>query len=79
MRGIASYSTEMNYKCEFNRGNGWASVGRAGFEGVCQVVIDEDWSALRFRRVEKVKKMKRDPARSLTSKGTAPSARRNLK
>jgi hypothetical protein len=30
-----------------------------GFEPVRQIAIDEDWSALRFRRVEKIKSMVR--------------------
>jgi len=38
------------YRCEFNRDTGWASLTRAGFESVRMVAIDEDWSALRFRR-----------------------------
>ena len=44
--------TSKKYQCEFNRDTGWAALGAAGFEGVRMVAIDEDWSALRFRRVE---------------------------
>lgn len=40
------------YKCEFNRDTGWNTIRGAGFDTVRQVAIDEDWSALRFRRVE---------------------------
>ena len=40
------------YRCEFNRDTGWAAVRASGFESVRQVAIDEDWSALRFRRTE---------------------------
>jgi hypothetical protein len=40
------------YRCEFNRDTGWAALNQAGFQPVRQVAIDEDWSALRFRRVE---------------------------
>jgi hypothetical protein len=40
------------YRCEFNRDHGWQSLLDAGFDSVRQVAIDEDWSALRFRRVE---------------------------
>ena len=40
------------YKCEFNRDTGWSAMRSAGFDTVRQVSIDEDWSALRFRRVE---------------------------
>ena len=42
-------------KCDFNRDTGWSSLGEVGFRPVRQVAIDEDWSALRFRRVEFVK------------------------
>ena len=48
--------TSKRYQCEFNRDTGWDSVRAAGFDTVRQVAIDEDWSALRFRRVEYIKK-----------------------
>jgi hypothetical protein len=51
--------TSKKYACEFNRDNGWESLGKAGFEPVRMVAIDEDWSALRFRRVAFIKKMTR--------------------
>ena len=54
------------YKCDFNRDTGWSPLGTVGFEGVRQVAIDEDWSALRFRRVEYIKRMTRDPKRRMT-------------
>jgi hypothetical protein len=47
--------TSKKYQCEFNRDNGWAAVSAQGFETVRQVAIDEDWSALRFRRNEFVR------------------------
>jgi hypothetical protein len=40
------------YACEFNRDSGWDVLRGSGFDSVRQVSIDEDWSALRFRRVE---------------------------
>ncbi|MET2011682.1 hypothetical protein ABXJ56_09045 [Microbacterium chocolatum] len=43
-------ATSKNYVCEFNRDTGWHSMGVAGFEPVRQVALDDDWSALRFRR-----------------------------
>jgi hypothetical protein len=46
--------TSKRYVCEFNRDTGWQVIRDAGFESVRQVAIDEDWSALRFRRVEYV-------------------------
>jgi hypothetical protein len=61
--------TSKKYKCEFNRDTGWAVFGSLGFEGVRQVAIDEDWSALRFRRVEHIKTMIRDKSRAMTRQG----------
>jgi hypothetical protein len=43
------------YTCEFNRDSGWKVIRSLGFDSVRQVAIDEDWSALRFRRVEYIK------------------------
>ncbi len=59
------------HQCEFNRDTGWDSFGAAGFEPVRQVAIDEDWSALRFRRVEFIKAMTRSFA--MTTEGKAKS------
>ena len=47
--------TSKRFECEFNRDNGWNSMRSVGFDTVRQVAIDEDWSALRFRRVEFIK------------------------
>ena len=59
------------YRCDFNRDTGWQVLGNLGFEGVRQVAIDDDWSALRFRRVEFVRTMSRDTTRAMTSQGKA--------
>jgi hypothetical protein len=61
--------TSRNYTCEFNRDTGWSALGALGFEGVRQVAIDADWSALRFRRVAFIKRMVRDKSRALTAEG----------
>ena len=47
--------TSKKYKCDFNRDTGWDRLRAAGFDTVRQVAIDEDWTALRFRRVEYIK------------------------
>lgn len=47
--------TSKRYTCDFNRDTGWAALKAAGFETVRAVAIDEDWSALRFRRTQYVK------------------------
>ncbi len=52
------------YTCDFNRDTGWEALGRLGFEPVRMIAIDEDWSALRFRRVAYIKTMTRSKALS---------------
>lgn len=69
--------TSRRHRCEFNRDTGWAALGAAGFEGVRQVAVDEDWSALRFRRAEFIRTMTRDAARAATAVGRAKVARRD--
>ncbi len=57
------------YKSELNRDRSWGVLGELGFEPVRQISIDEDWTALRFRRAEFIRTMRRDPARMLSSEG----------
>ncbi len=64
------------YKCEFNRDTGWAVVGEQGLEPVRQVAIDEDWSALRFRRVQFIKSMIRDSQWAMTPEGKAKAGKK---
>ncbi len=61
--------TSKRYRCEFNRDSGWHVMGAGGFEGVRQVAIDDDWSALRFRRAEHIKSMKRDSKMAISDAG----------
>jgi hypothetical protein len=63
------------YKCEFNRDNGWNALGKLGWEGVRMVAIDEDWSALRFRKVEHIKTMTRSFAMSEAGKNKVATAK----
>ena len=56
------------YKCDFNRDNGWEKLGELGFEPVRMVAVDEDWSALRFRRVQHIQKLTRSFAISEAGK-----------
>lgn len=60
-------------RCAFNRDTGWAAMGEAGFEPVRQVAIDDDWSALRFRRVQHIRTMTRSFA--MTDEGQAKAAK----
>ena len=57
------------YTCDFNRDTGWTALGEAGFEPVRMVAIDEDWSALRFRKAGFIKTMIRDKKRTLSAEG----------
>ena len=61
--------TSQRYTCEFNRDTGWQALGDAGFEPVRMVAIDEDWSAVRFRRVEFIKSLTRSAAHALSAEG----------
>lgn len=54
------------YTCDFNRDTGWQLLGKLGYEGVRQVAIDADWSALRFRRVDFIKTLTRRTTFALT-------------
>jgi hypothetical protein len=49
--------TSKKYKSEVSRDHGWQALRGLGFETVRAVAIDEDWSALRFRRTEYIKAM----------------------
>ena len=61
--------TSRRYRCEFNRDSGWKVLGAAGFEPVRMVAIDEDWTALRFRKVEHIKSMSRAKSRTHSKEG----------
>lgn len=58
-----------NYVCNFNRDTGWETLGKHNFEGVRQVSIDEDWSALRFRKTEYIKTMTRSESLAISKLG----------
>lgn len=55
------------YSTALSRDNILNPFGAFGFEGVTQVSIDDDWSALRIRHVDKIKTMTRSWA--LSEKG----------
>jgi len=47
--------TSKKEKSDLNPDTGWAALKKAGFDAVGSVPIDEDWTALRFRRKEFIK------------------------
>ncbi|MEO1713483.1 MAG: hypothetical protein AAFU60_09140 [Bacteroidota bacterium] len=57
------------YKTDLSRDMSWQVIGDLGFEGVRQVAIDEDWSALRFRETRFIKTMKRQSLRAMSNEG----------
>ena len=61
--------TSKKYRCEFNRDAGWSILGAAGFEPVRMVAVDEDWSAVRFRRVEHIKTLTRGREHRISTAG----------
>ena len=61
--------TSKKYKCDFNRDTGWETLGNYNLEGVRQVAIDEDWSALRFRKTEYIKTLTRQESYAISKDG----------
>jgi hypothetical protein len=64
------------YKSQINRDHGWDVLGREGFGPVRMVAIDEDWSAVRFRRAGFIKNMTRGKEHRLTERGKPQLAKR---
>lgn len=58
-----------NYNTDISRDNGWQPLGDLGFEGVRMVAIDDDWSALRFRRVDYIKSLNRSSKMAMSKEG----------
>ncbi len=48
--------TSKKYKCDFNRDTGFGAMKKLGFDTVGIAAIDADWTALRLRRKEYIKK-----------------------
>jgi len=65
--------TSKKYTCDFNRDTGWQIMGSHELEPVRMVAIDEDWSALRFKKVDFIKTMKRNSLHALSEKGKTKS------
>jgi hypothetical protein len=64
------------YKSQINRDSGWNVLGRENFEPVRMVAIDEDWSAIRFRRASFIKNMTRAGEHRLTERSKAGGTRK---
>jgi hypothetical protein len=57
------------YDSDIGRDDSWQVLGALGYEGVRQVAIDADWSALRFRDADRIGTMRRDASRALSERG----------
>lgn len=68
--------TSKRYKCNFNRDTGWAALGQLGMEPVRMVAVNEDWSALRMRKVEHIKTLTRNEGMMLSEEGKKKSEKR---
>ena len=62
-------TSSKRYKCDFNRDNGWDEIRNYEVEPVSLVSIDQDWSALRFRKTKYIKKMIRSKSFALSISG----------
>jgi hypothetical protein len=47
-------ASSKNYVCDINRDHGWQICEKLQLKAVRQVAIDEDWSALRYRRINSI-------------------------
>ena len=67
------------YTCDFDRDSGWEVLGEYSVEPVRNVAIDEDWTALRLRKVEYIKTLSRRRGIFISEAGRQRAARENEK
>jgi hypothetical protein len=66
------------YTSELGMGtDGWAPLGEVGFEPVRMIAIDEDWTAVRFRRAGFIKTLTRDTRAIMSKEGKAKARLRS--
>lgn len=63
--------TSKKHTSSINRDSGWEVICDLTFEPVRQVAIDNDWSALRFRKIEFIKKFTRNSDMIISNKTKA--------
>ncbi|WP_336514793.1 hypothetical protein [Pollutibacter soli] len=61
--------TSKKYSSDVNRDIKWSEEGVGEYETVSAIAIDDDWSALRFRKPEKIKSMIRRQSMAMTDEG----------
>ncbi|MCX6321858.1 MAG: hypothetical protein NTX93_08695 [Bacteroidia bacterium] len=47
--------TSKKFSSDIDRDHGWKTLNDSGFHGIRMVVIDADWSAMRFRNIKFIK------------------------
>lgn len=57
------------YRSDITRDAGWEPLGDAGMEPVSQIALNDDWSALRFKKVEDIPVMKRRESMRISEQG----------
>ncbi len=57
------------YKSDIDRDHGWNLLGEYGYEPVRQIAVDDDLSALRFRKVSYIKNFNRSKEMMLSKEG----------
>jgi hypothetical protein len=67
------------FATEISRDHGFEALKDIGYVPVRIIAIDDDWSALRFRKPEHIKKMVRCNADTETGKEKAPTKKAKLK
>lgn len=71
--------TSKRYSASITRDEGWEPLGELGFEVVRMVAIDEDWSAMRFRKAAYIGKMVRRQDMAMSAEGKKKSANKTNK
>ena len=71
--------TSKKYSASVTRDEGWEPLGKLGFEVVRMVAIDEDWSAMRFRRAAYIGKMIRRQDMAMSAEGKKKSVNKSNK
>ena len=63
------------YRSDLHRDHeAWKILGKLGMEPVGSVALDDDWSALRFRKVQYIKKITRDSGWIMSEEGRQKQA-----
>ena len=57
------------FKSDITRDDGWEAIAQYNMEPVKLVSIDEDWSAMRFRKVEYIKVLNRNKKMIISKEG----------